>query len=113
MPLAPPVTTATRGAVEVCAGRWGASLMAMAGTVSHTHCVDPETKRQSAAARRPGQFAATPTRGTSDMTRCLLVDDDREIRIAVAEYLERFGLKVTAVGTGGEMRRAVGGGSFD
>ena len=47
------------------------------------------------------------------MTRCLLVDDDREIRIAVAEYLERFGLKVTAVGTGGEMRRAVGGGSFD
>jgi two-component system OmpR family response regulator len=47
------------------------------------------------------------------MTRCLLVDDDREIRIAVAGYLERFGMRVTAVGTGGEMRRAVGAGRFD
>jgi len=47
------------------------------------------------------------------VTRCLLVDDDSEIRVAVADYLQRFGMKVTAVGSGAEMRRAVQPERFD
>jgi two-component system OmpR family response regulator len=47
------------------------------------------------------------------MTRCLLVDDDREIRVSVAEYLQRFGMKVSAVGSGAELRRAVKSDGFD
>jgi two-component system OmpR family response regulator len=47
------------------------------------------------------------------MTRCLLVDDDSEIRVAVADYLQRFGMRVTTVGSGEEMRRAMKAGSFD
>ncbi len=47
------------------------------------------------------------------MTRCLLVDDDREIRVAIADYLQRFGLKVTSVGSGAEMRRAVTADRYD
>jgi two-component system OmpR family response regulator len=47
------------------------------------------------------------------MTRCLLVDDDREIRASVAEYLQRFGIKVAAVGSAAEMRRAVKTDGFD
>ena len=47
------------------------------------------------------------------MTQCLLVDDDSEIRISVAAYLERFGMRVSAVGSGAEMRRALMGPPFD
>jgi two-component system OmpR family response regulator len=47
------------------------------------------------------------------MTRCLLVDDDGEIRVAVAEYLQRFGMTVTTAATGAEMRRLVDPGRFD
>jgi len=47
------------------------------------------------------------------MTRCLLVDDDSEIRVSVADYLQRFGMKVSTVGSGAEMRRAVKQGGFD
>jgi two-component system OmpR family response regulator len=45
--------------------------------------------------------------------RCLLVDDDREIRIAVADYLQRYGMAVTAVESGAQMRRAVQAGRHD
>jgi two-component system OmpR family response regulator len=47
------------------------------------------------------------------MTLCLLVDDDSEIRVSVAAYLERFGMRVFAVGNGAEMRRALLSASFD
>ena len=47
------------------------------------------------------------------MTRCLVVDDDNEIRVAVADYLQRFGMKVATVGSGTEMRRIVKTSAFD
>jgi two-component system OmpR family response regulator len=47
------------------------------------------------------------------MTQCLLVDDDSEIRVSLAAYLERFGMRVSAVGTGAEMRRAMSSARFD
>jgi two-component system OmpR family response regulator len=47
------------------------------------------------------------------MTRCLLVDDDIEICVVVADYLQRFGIKVTSVGTGAAMRRALKANTFD
>jgi len=47
------------------------------------------------------------------VTRCLLVDDDREIRAGVADYLQRYGMQVTAVATGAQMRRTVKAGRFD
>ncbi len=47
------------------------------------------------------------------MTRCLLVDDDPEICASVTDYLQRFGIQVSAVGSGAEMRRMLGGASFD
>ncbi len=39
------------------------------------------------------------------MTRCLLVDDDDEIRDSVRNYLARFGMTVLAAGDGRTMRR--------
>jgi two-component system OmpR family response regulator len=47
------------------------------------------------------------------MTRCLLVDDDSEIRTSLADYLQRFGMSVLAVATGAQMRRAVKSEVFD
>jgi len=47
------------------------------------------------------------------MTRCLLVDDDREIRLSLADYLQRFGIQVHAVASAAEMRRAVKAARFD
>ncbi len=41
------------------------------------------------------------------MSRCLLVDDDGEIRVTLADYLQRYGLKVTAVGSADQMFRAL------
>ena len=34
------------------------------------------------------------------MTRCLLVDDDDQIRTALADYLQRYALEVHAVADG-------------
>ncbi len=47
------------------------------------------------------------------MTRCLLVDDDSEIRVSLSEYLQRFGMSVLGVGNGAQMRRAVKSERFD
>ena len=49
------------------------------------------------------------------MTRCLVVDDDREIRVALQEYLQRFGMNVSVAASGAEMRRELmsGGPRFD
>jgi two-component system OmpR family response regulator len=43
----------------------------------------------------------------------LIVDDDAEIRTLLRDYLERNGLRVTAVADGRAMRSAIGGGRFD
>jgi len=43
----------------------------------------------------------------------LVVDDDREIRQMVADYLQKNGLRVTTVGDGREMRAALETGTFD
>lgn len=47
------------------------------------------------------------------MIRCLLVDDDSEIRVSLADYLQRFGMSVLSVASGAEMRRAVKSEAFD
>ncbi len=47
------------------------------------------------------------------MPRCLIVDDDPEIRSLVVEYLERFGLPSLGVGDGAAMRRALEQEAFD
>lgn len=43
----------------------------------------------------------------------LIVDDDREIRLLVAEYLERGGMRVTTAANGHEMRAALENGAVD
>ncbi|WP_280154468.1 response regulator transcription factor [Piscinibacter sp. XHJ-5] len=47
------------------------------------------------------------------MTRCLVVDDDREIRDGVQSYLSRFGMITSAAASGAEMRRAMRAADFD
>ena len=47
------------------------------------------------------------------MTRCLVVDDDPEIRTGLAEYLQRFGMEVHTAADGVQMRRLLAGASFD
>ena len=47
------------------------------------------------------------------MTHALLVDDDPELRTLVAHYLQGYGMRVTAVGDGTGLRRALADGSFD
>jgi len=47
------------------------------------------------------------------MTRCLLVDDDCEIRVSLSDYLQRFGMSVLGVGNGAQMRRVVKSERFD
>jgi two-component system, OmpR family, response regulator len=47
------------------------------------------------------------------MIRCLVVDDDHEIRAEVRDYLRRFGMTVTVAANGAEMRRLVSAGEFD
>jgi two-component system OmpR family response regulator len=45
--------------------------------------------------------------------RCLLVDDDLEIRLAVQAYLERYGMAVRTAEDGAAMRRALAEEAFD
>lgn len=47
------------------------------------------------------------------MIRCLVVDDDREIRVSLQEFLERFGMTVATAATGAEMRRSLQMTPFD
>jgi OmpR family response regulator RpaB len=45
------------------------------------------------------------------MTHALLVDDDAELRTLVADYLQRYGMRVTALATGAELKRTLSTGS--
>lgn len=48
------------------------------------------------------------------MIHALLVDDDAELRALVADYLQRYGLRVTALASGAELRRTLSSGAaFD
>jgi len=47
------------------------------------------------------------------MIRCLVVDDDSEIRSSVRDFLQRFGMSVQTAADGGEMRRQMQGTTFD
>lgn len=47
------------------------------------------------------------------MIRCLVVDDDAEIRTALQAFLQRFGMQVRCAADGGEMRRLIGVEPFD
>jgi len=47
------------------------------------------------------------------MIRCLVVDDDAEIRHAVGDYLARFGMTISSAANGAEMRRLMGSLNFD
>ncbi len=46
-------------------------------------------------------------------TRCLVVDDDADIRAGLHDYLQRFGFAVSLAADGAQMRRLVSGGRFD
>jgi two-component system OmpR family response regulator len=41
------------------------------------------------------------------MTHALLVDDDAELRALVADYLQRYGMRVTTLASGAELRRTL------
>ena len=41
------------------------------------------------------------------MTHALLVDDDADLRMLVADYLQRYGMRVTALASGAELRRTL------
>ncbi len=47
------------------------------------------------------------------MVRCLVVDDDHEIRTSLQGYLQRFGMEVAAAADGAAMRQAVAATAFD
>jgi two-component system OmpR family response regulator len=47
------------------------------------------------------------------MTRCLLVDDDSEIRTSLGDYLARYGMQVVSAADGAEMRSLMNLRSFD
>jgi two-component system OmpR family response regulator len=47
------------------------------------------------------------------MIRCLVVDDDGEIRGALQDFLQRFGMQVTSASDGRQMRQAMSAASFD
>jgi two-component system OmpR family response regulator len=47
------------------------------------------------------------------MTHALLVDDDTELRTLVADYLQRYGIRVTALADGAALRRTLPDPRFD
>jgi two-component system, OmpR family, response regulator len=47
------------------------------------------------------------------MIRCLVVDDDSEIRSSLQDFLQRFGMTVATAGHGIEMRRLMASQGFD
>jgi two-component system OmpR family response regulator len=47
------------------------------------------------------------------MIRCLVVDDDAEIRASLQDYLQRFGMEVTVAADGAAMRRTMTPNRFD
>lgn len=47
------------------------------------------------------------------MTRCLVVDDDADIRQGLQDYLQRFGFAVSLAADGAQMRRQVNAERFD
>jgi two-component system OmpR family response regulator len=49
----------------------------------------------------------------NDAAHILVVDDDREIRTLLRDFLEKNGLRATAVGDGAEARRALAAGRVD
>jgi two-component system OmpR family response regulator len=73
----------------------------------------PETWRK----RRPDTIRAFALKPEglecAAVIRCLLVDDDLEIRLAVQAYLERYGMAVRTAEDGAAMRRALAEEAFD
>ena len=66
------------------------------------------------ASPSPRNFLSQRTDTLEDtMTRCLVVDDDAEIRHSVSDYLRRFGMTVSTAADGTEMRRVMAAGEFD
>jgi two-component system OmpR family response regulator len=63
------------------------------------------------AGKLPGMSNWQPPPKT--MNRCLVVDDDREIREGVRDYLERFGMSITTASCGADMRRLVQASTHD
>ena len=49
----------------------------------------------------------------TNMTHCLVVDDDREIRESLQNYLLQFGITVSVAGAGAQMRRVMAQERFD
>jgi two-component system OmpR family response regulator len=47
------------------------------------------------------------------MIRCLVVDDDAEIRASLQDYLQRFGIEAAVAADGAAMRRVMGSNHFD
>jgi two-component system OmpR family response regulator len=47
------------------------------------------------------------------MIRCLVVDDDAEIRASLQDYLQRFGMEVAVAADGAAMRRTMAPNRFD
>src|SRR5262245_59153527 len=47
------------------------------------------------------------------MIRCLVVDDDAEIRASLQDYLQRFGMEVAVAADGAAMRRVMTPNRFD
>src|SRR5262249_42097098 len=45
---------------------------------------------------------ATPDKGQADRPKLMIVDDDPEVRIVVAEFLQDFGYRVVQAGGGAE-----------
>jgi two-component system OmpR family response regulator len=62
---------------------------------------------------RATELRAPERHAMSDAAHILVVDDDREIRTLLRDYLEKNGFKATAVADGVETRRALERGRFD
>jgi len=59
------------------------------------------------------QQETSMNKGGPGALRCLVVDDDAEIRHALQDYLQSFAMQVTAAADGVEMRRLLGSREFD